>query len=27
MFNLTTLNNFLLVACPCLQCILLQFTV
>jgi len=27
MFNLTTLNHFLLVAWPCLQYILLQFTV
>jgi len=27
MFNLTTLNHFLLVACPCLQHILLQLTV
>jgi len=27
MFNLITLNHFLLVAWPCLQYILLQFTV
>jgi len=26
MFNVTNLNYFLLVACPCLQRILLQFT-
>jgi len=27
MFNVTNLNHFLLVACPCLQRILLQFTI
>jgi len=27
MFNITTLNHFLLVAWPCLQYTLLQFTV
>jgi len=27
MFNVTNLNRFLLVACPCLQRILLQFII
>jgi len=27
MFNLTNLNRFVLLACPCLQRILLQFTI
>jgi len=27
MFNVTNLNGFLLVTFPCLQCILLQFTI
>jgi len=27
MFDVTNLNGFLLVACPCLQRILLQFTI
>jgi len=27
MFNMTNLNRFLLVTCPCLQCFSLQFTI